>query len=220
VGAYAFGPDRPLYYLQVFTPTAFLPLLSPTTLAAVVAPLVANGLSTFCYQYDIEYHYGTLVVPSLAVVAVLGIARARRELRRLFVGLMLVGAALGMGLWGPARELPAHWPTPSQAYTQAVQTALDLIPPQAVISVEYHFVPHLSRRPEIYEFPNPWLLTNWGDRTSTDGSLPERAARVKYVLVSDALDERSRGVFTGLVWSGEFRVIYNQEGVILLERSP
>lgn len=221
VVAAAFGPDRPLYYLQVFAPTAFLPFLSPSTLAAVAAPLVANGLSTFWYQHSIQYHYGTLVVPGLLVAAVLGIAHAYPRLRKVLVGLMVVAAMLSMWLWGPAlgSRQPGHWATPPPAYTQAAHAAMELVPPQAVISVNTHFVTHLDHRLEIYQFPNPWLLTNWGDGKTTGQSLPDRAARVRYVLVPRDLDTRSRGVFDRLVASGEFRVTYDQGGVVLLERS-
>jgi uncharacterized membrane protein len=65
-----FGGGRSLYYLQVFGPLGLLPFLSPSTLAAVILPLVANGLSTFAYQHMLNYHYGTLVVPGLLVAAV------------------------------------------------------------------------------------------------------------------------------------------------------
>jgi hypothetical protein len=95
----------------------------------------------------------------------------------------------------------------------------DLIPAQAAISVYYGFVTHLDHRPEIYEFPNPWYLTNWADRKSNGQSLPALAARVTYVLVPEELPNASAVVFDHLVSSGEFRMVYDQAGVVLLERA-
>lgn len=221
VVAQLFGPGRPLYYLQVFAPMAFLPLRAPAVLAAVALPLVANGLSTFLYQYSIQSHYGTLVVPSLLVASILGIAHTFPRLRRLLVVLMIVAAILCTWLWGPApgSRDQGYWPTPEPGFVEATRQAMELIPPDAVVSADYHVVTHLDHRVEIYEFPNPFLVTNWGDGSLTGQSLPDRAARVRYVLVFRDMEARSLGALNKLMASGEFRITYEQNGVVLLERS-
>jgi uncharacterized membrane protein len=218
----AFAGHRPWYYLQVFAPVAFLSFLSPLTLLLLGAPLAANGLSTFSYQYHIEYHYGTLVVPSLIIAAIFGIARTSRVWRRrALVGVLLASTLLCAWLWGPLPHSrhPGYWATPSSSYTQAVNSAMDLIPAQAAISVYYGVVTHLDHRPEIYEFPNPWYLTNWADRKSNGQSLPALAAKVTYILVPRVLPNASAVVFDRLVSSGEFHVVYDQAGVVLLKRA-
>ena len=133
----AFGPHRPWYYLQNFGPLAFLPLLSPSTLVLLSAPLIANGLSPYFYQHHIEYHYGTLVVPSLFVATVFGIAHAHKpRLRQALVGLLVASALLCAWLWGPLphtrHSIP--WAHPPNPYTQSVDSAMKLIPPEAVVS--------------------------------------------------------------------------------------
>ena len=217
----AFGPHRPWYYLQVFAPVAFLPFLSPWTLVLLAGPLVANGLSTFAYQYHLEYHYGTLVVPSMLIAAMFGIAHASRPwLRRVLVGVLVASAVLGAWLWGPLPHTrhAGFWAGPPNAYTRSLDDAIKLIPPDAVISVEYHLDTRLEHRTEIYEFPNPWYLRQWGDGKSTGKSLPVRAASVTYVLVPRILDAVSTSVFERLVMDGEFRVAYERDGVVLLKR--
>ncbi len=217
----AFGPHRPWYYLQVFGPMAFLPVLSPSTLVLLSAPLLVNGLSTFFYQYHIEYHYGTLVVPSLLVAAVFGIAHANKPwLRRTFVGLLVASALLCAWLWGPlphTRHSPL-WAHPPNPYTQSVDAAIKLIPPQAVVSTDSAFAMHLDHRLEIYDFPNPWYLRNWNSSQNNGESLPARAARVTYVLVPVSLDKVSLPVFQRLLATGEFHIVYDQAGVVLLKR--
>ena len=217
----AFSGHRPWYYLQVFAPVAFLPFLSPWTLLLLAAPLAANGLSTFAYQYHIEYHYGTLVVPSLIVAAAFGIARVtRRWLRGTLVGLLIASAVLCAWLWGPLPHTrhPGFVAGPPSAYTRSLDAAIKLIPPGAVISVEYHLDTHLEHRTQIYEFPNPWYLRHWADDKSDGKSLPELAAQVTYVLVPRIQVPVSLKVFDQLLLDGEFRIAYDRDGVVLLVR--
>ncbi|MCL5736956.1 MAG: DUF2079 domain-containing protein [Actinobacteria bacterium] len=185
----AFGPGRPTYYLQVFGPLGFLPLLSPSTLVAVILPLAANGLSTFAYQHMLKYHYGTLVVPALLVAAVFGIANLPLRVRKILVGLMLVTSAVGLWLWGPVPHSrdPGIWENAPPAYARAVHDAIEMIPAEAVVSADYHLVTHVDHRVEVYEFPNPWYLLNWAGGV-TGRSLPDRVARVQYLLVSRQWD--------------------------------
>jgi uncharacterized membrane protein len=219
----AFGPGRPLYYLQVFAPLGFLPWLSPSTLAAVILPLVANGLSTFAYQQSLEHHYGTLVVPGLLVAAMFGIANAHsHRLRWGIVGVMLAGALVSLWLWGPVpgSRNPGPWVQRPTEYIQAAHEAMELIPEDAVISADYRFVTHLDHRTEIYEFPCPWRAVNWADKSAGSKSLPERVARVEYALVSSEMNVESTEVREELMASDEFEVVYDKGGVILLKRLP
>jgi hypothetical protein len=95
---------------------------------------------------------------------------------------------------------------------------MKLIPPAAVVSADADLAAHLDHRPEIYDFPNPWYLENWGSGQTDGKSLPARAARVTYVLVPLSLDRVSLPVFHKLLATGEFRVLYAQAGVVLLKR--
>jgi uncharacterized membrane protein len=222
VVAHLFSEGRPLYYVQVFTPAAFLPWLSPSTLAAVILPLLANGLSTWGAQHSLQAQYGALVVPGLTVAAILAIAHGSSWVRRGMVAVMIVGALLGLWLWGPlpGTHEPASWPSRSSSYLEAADEAMALIPPDAAISVDWRFTPHLDHRVTVYEFPNPWLLTNWGDRRSEGQSLPARAGQVEYVLFCRDTDVESdvQAVFDRLAASGEFKVVFDRESIVLLER--
>ena len=215
-----FDANRPWYYLQVFAPLGFLPFLSPSTSAAVILPLLANGLSTFAYQHMINYHYGTLVIPALLVAAAFGIANVPRRFRKVLVGFMLVTSVAGLWLWGPvpgSRD-PEGWMDQPASYAEAVQAAIEMIPEDAVVAADYHYVPHVSHRVEVYEFPNPWYILNWNGR-KTGGSLPDRTARVEYVLVSLGMDDPSQQVYEMILESGKFDTVFDREGVILLKRS-
>jgi len=215
-----FGPRRPLYYLQVFAPLGFAPFLSPSTLAAVMAPLLANGLSTFWYQQTIERHYGTLVIPGLLVAALYGIAHLPVRIRKSVVGLVIISAIIGLYLWGPApgSRHPGHWVTSAPSYAQTAEEAIDMIPAQASVSADYHLVTHLSHRSEIYEFPCPWLDHNWEDGRSTDRTLSDRAEEVEYVLVLRESKPQVKETLDRLMKSGNYQTVLDREGVVLLAR--
>lgn len=215
-----FESGRPLYYLQVFAPLGFAPFLSPSTLVAVMLPLLANALSTFAYQHMLHYHYGDLVIPGLLAAAVFGMANAPRRARNIIVGFMLVMAVLGLWLWGPvpgSRD-PCPWVTQTPAVLQAVDRAVDMIPKDAVVSADYHYVTRLTHRVEVYEFPNPWYTRNWGADAGNGRILPDRVARVEYVLASTTMEARCQAVLDEILQSGEFTVLLDDCGVILLRR--
>jgi uncharacterized membrane protein len=198
----------------------FLPFLSPLTMAAVVLPLLFNGLSTFPYQHGIERHYGTLVVSGMTVAAVFGIAHASPRVRRWLVIYMVVAAMVGLWLWGPVpgSRHQAYWPDTPRPYRAAATAALALIPADAVVAADYHFVTHLDHRVEIYEFPNPFAQRNWADGRSTGQPLPDRIARVQYVIALRDQEKALRSVLDQVMASGEFRTIYDLDGVVLLQR--
>jgi uncharacterized membrane protein len=217
----AFGPHRPRYYLQVFGPVAFLSFLSPLALVLLSGPLLANGLSTFPYQYQIEYHYGTLVVPAVFVAAIFGIAHFRRpRVRQALVAVLIACSLLSAWLWGPLPHTrhPVAWDHSRTAYSRTMDAAMKLIPADAVVSADSTSAMHLDHRVEVYEFPNPWYQRNWGAGDATGQSLPDRAARVEYILVPQDFRWVSQPVFQNLVADGEFRVIFEQQDVMLLQR--
>jgi uncharacterized membrane protein len=220
VASKLFDTGRPRYYLQVFAPLAFVPFLSPSTLAAVILPLLVNGLSTFGYQHMINYHYGTLVVPGLLVAAAFGVVNVPRRLRTVLVGLMLLMSVVGLWLWGPvpgSRD-PEVWMKQPASFSQTFHEAVDLIPDNAVVSADYHFVTQVAHRVEVYEFPNPWFTRNWGSDAGNGQELPERVARVEYVLASSGAESRSRDVLERIMESGEFATIFEREGILVLKR--
>ena len=106
--ALALGPDKRWYLWQLFVSFGLLSLLAPSAVVLAIGPLASNLLSTFWYQYHLQYHYTTLIVPVLAFAAVLGLARVRRQQARAAgVGILIAAAVLTGWLWGPS-QLARH----------------------------------------------------------------------------------------------------------------
>lgn len=213
----ALGPEKPWYLWQMFAPLALLSLLAPGMLLVAAGPLLLNLLSTFWYQYQIEYHYGTLIVPILVTAAVFGIARFSHEVRRALVAALVTAALIGGYMWGPAfgRHRRAA-PDPNAPNAVALREALEVIPDDAVVSAVYYAVPHLTHREQIYEFPVPWRAANWGDFSQEGERLPF-AEEVEYVLVPVEMGGDLEDIVRSLPAEG-FTVIHRAGGFEVLER--
>jgi uncharacterized membrane protein len=215
---YARGPGRPWYVWQMFSPVAFMPLLAPRFLLVGMAPLAANVLSTFYYQYDIHYHYGTLIMPVLMGGTILGIAQIRSMAgRRVLVGVVVASSLMTAYLWGPTPigRHPAAIADPHANSVPHLAKMQHLIPHDAVLSAFYGYVPHFDHRQEIYMFPNPFKGSYWGTFKQEGQRLPE-ADRVEYLLVPTARDAEPKAVLDSV--RGDFDTIYEEGNVTLLKR--
>jgi len=217
--SFALGPDKPWYVWQMSVPLAGLFLLAPGMALIALLPLLSNLLSTFWYQYHIEYHYGTLIVPVLVTAAIFGIARFRsHNMRTGLVALMTTAALCSAYLWGPVGRAPRTLADPASTRSATIRKAIELIPEDATVSAAYFTVPHLAHREHIYEFPVPWHARNWGDASQEGERLP-RAELVDYVLVEEPMEPRFQEIVDSLDEEG-FSSIFRGEGIVLLRREP
>ena len=215
---YAFSEERPWYLWQMFFPLAGLCLLAPGVLLIAATPLIANLLTTFYYQYDIHYHYGTLIIPVMVTATIYAIARARSmELRKLLVGLVAATSLLAAHLWGatPFSRQDPPIADPSYPTIPYIHRAIDLIPDDAVVSAHYAYVPHVDHREKIYMFPTPFKAIYWRTFEQEGKRIPE-ADTIEYVFVPAQLDPDPKAVLDGI--RGEFETVYEEGGVTLLRR--
>ncbi len=215
---YVLQDGRPWYIWQLFSPLAFLPVLAPRVLLIGLAPLAANVISTFAYQYDIRYHYGTLVVPVLVASTIYAIAKARSLAgRQVVVGLVAASTLVTAFWWGntPVGRKEAAIASPSGQSVPHLKRAFALIPNDAVVSAHYSYVPHIDHREEIYMFPNPFAASYWGTFKQEGQRLPQ-ADRVEYIVLPTVLDANPQAVFDRI--RPEFDVVYEAGNVTLLRK--
>lgn len=210
----ALGPERPWYLWQLFAPMALISFFAPGLLLVAAGPLLSNLLSTFGYQHGLEYHYSTLIVPLVVASAIVGIARwSSFRVRCVLVALATCAALVTGYMWGPLGRSRVYVSTPQTAYEAAIRHAISLIPADAAVSTFYGWTPHLTHRERVYEFPNPWIASNWG---MDDKGLPDPGV-VSYVIVRDDLTDDEGALLTALQDS-EFEEVYRAEHVLLLRR--
>jgi len=96
----------------------------------------------------------------------------------------------------------------------SAQAGIALIPENASVSAFYAFVPHLTHRERIYEFPNPYISRNWGIRDEN----PADTDSIDFIIVDyGKLPDDQRAVIDELR-NTEFSQIYNKDGVVVLRR--
>jgi uncharacterized membrane protein len=217
----AFSDGGLAYLALLLLPLALLPVLGWRTLIPVFPPLMLNLAATNTYQQKITFQYAATSAPFLVMAAAAGLAviAARRRSLAAPVALLLVAAALiadlraGPALWSAT---PALGQPPAQAASR--DAALARIPAGDAVSAQYNLVTHLAHREQVYEFPNPFRTSNWG--LKGDRHDPADTARVRWVLIEPGtLDEEDQATLRGLREGGGWKTVFEQKGVLLIERT-
>ena len=231
---------RPWYLVQMTAPFAWLFVRLPDVALISGLVLFTNILSTFWYQYQIDYHYGLIAVPALAIGTVHAIGALRD--RRVRVGgrslgvrtrplalCVLAAATLSTAyLWAPLPwgRTALYYGDTQNVYATSARELLDVIPDDAVVSANYRLTPHLAYRQEIYQFPVPFRILLYGPDASSEGErLDERSERVDFVMLPVQLDNALVGDWVDIepafieVARNEIWVVYERDRSIALPGS-
>jgi len=204
-----------LGYLAAIVFPIPLALLAPRALILGIPTLLANVLSEHTYQSSIKYHYTAYLIAVVAIAAATGVPKLVGRSRGVITAAVVVslGAGLGAQVWlGPTPLAPPpSWPPADRA---VMREALAMIPEDTVVSAFDSFVPHLTHRTTVYEFPNPWQPLNWGAPGVT---LPD-TADVEWVLVRTDIYPEQQQQIDALRHSDAFEVVFEEHPVLLLHR--
>jgi uncharacterized membrane protein len=190
------------YLLQLGLPLAGMFLAAPLLLVAALPELGANLLSDVPTQTSIEFHYTAPIIPFLVATTVFGVARFPR-LAPLPLAAALIGAVVVGPLW--AGELV---PDRRSEHDRVAARALDLIPPAAAVSSTNGLGAHLSARRRVLSFPvirdAEWVAVDLRRASYLDRRSSASTAAVP---------------LAGLLLSGAWTKILDEDGVIVLQRS-
>ena len=211
-------------------PFAWLFLRLPDVALISGVVLFANVLSTFWYQYQIEYHYSLVAVPALAIGTMyaigalrdrrVGAGRVRIPSRWAAVGAVGAASIVASSLWSPMpwSDAPSYFGDRDNVYAASARELLDDVPADAVVSANYRLTPHLAYRTEIYQFPVPFRVVLYGPDASLEGSrLAERADRVEFVLLPVSRDAQLEADWAAIgaafdeVERNDFWVLYRRD---------
>jgi uncharacterized membrane protein len=211
--------DRPFYFWQMTFPFAWTFVAAPSVALISLTVLGTNMLSTFWYQYQIGYHYALVAVPALAmgtVWAVAAMPQARRRWMVLLVATTTVWSAWAWGAVPFSRNLPYSW-APSHPVAVDAREIIRTIPDDASVSAQYSMTAQLSRREQIYMFPNPFSSELYGPDDTSGGRRLPQADTVQYVVLPATLEPRNQ-----LVWDREddaFTLVARNDWWRLFERT-
>lgn len=203
---------RPWYLVQMTAPFAWLFFRLPSVAAISAVVLFTNILSTFWYQYQIEYHYALVAVPALSLGTVYAIGAIKDRWsersssddttatdpggvhvsgRALAIAVLAVSTLVTSYMWSPVPwgRTVQFYGDPNNEWANAGRDLIAQVPRDAVLSAHYRITPHTAYRTEIYQFPTPFRQVLYGPDGNVDGPrLPDRAERVEYVLLPTSTD--------------------------------
>ena len=223
---------RPWYLVQMTAPFAWLFARLPDVAMISALVLFTNILSTFWYQYQIDYHYSLIAVPALAIGTVYAIGAIRDrvvKIRGRSLGVRSTPLALGAlatvtlltaYLWAPMPwgRTPMFYGNTDNVYATTARELFELIPDDAVVSTNYRLTPHLAYRHEIYQFPVPFRVLLYGPDVSLEGQrLDDRSERVEFVMLPVQLDDSLSDDWRAV--EDAFTVVARDEVWVLYERN-
>jgi uncharacterized membrane protein len=211
--------DRLEYLWRMLGPLAFVPLLSPSTFAIAVPMLAVDLLTSFPYARDAHFHYSALVLVGFMIATVEGVARLPTiQIRRALVGMIVATSLLATVTWGPlpiSREYhKGWWPLQSDPRQATNEAAVRAVPANAAVSASYIYVPHLTHRVRVYEFPVPWRNINWGVR----GENLDDPGRVDWIVVNRQLLDNDGQSVLKMLLADEFQVRSDHDGIVVAQR--
>jgi hypothetical protein len=102
-----------------------------------------------------------------------------------------------------------------------VNEAIALVPRNGSVSATYDIDSHMTHRVLIYEFPTPWVISNWGvpgpgDPTGAHHD-PPNPARVDWLVLNTAVTGTQTVLYEDLEKT-EFKPVFFHDGILVLHR--
>ncbi len=213
-------PDRIRFYRDLLLPWGGVPLAAPLELLMALPQLLASVIGSSPYARMIRYQYTAVMIAPIVIAAVGGakLLWRYRLVRIALVPWLLACAYVTNVAWSPSPlgTGDAVWST-DQPRLEAMRDAIALVPDDAAVTATYTMLPHLTHREQIYNWPNPWVPSYWGNDDTE--RLPDPEV-IEFVVVDRSqvgadqaeLLERLVGV------DGEFEVLMDVDDIVVGRR--
>jgi uncharacterized membrane protein len=214
-------PGKIRYLTHLSAPVIFLALLDIPTLLLALPVVALNLLSDWAPTYVLDrFHYSAAIVPFVVFAAINGMDRLVRWLRQWrnisprFTLTVLTAATM-------LTSLGYHWAfghtplsgqfalPPGDGRHSSAYEMFQLIPARASVSAQSNLDPHLSQRPAIYLFPKlDDLITGSAEYVALD----------RWGNIFPLTPEEYNSTVEGMLAGGEYEVLFDRDGYLLLHR--
>jgi len=218
--SYLGSQGRPFYLWQLASTVGFAFLFSPEIALVGILVVGENMISNDVYMHQILYQYSIELAPVLVLGSLYAIAHQSRLWRRNAITIVaLAGAIWTCTLWGLApfsdNTAVSQWP-PNGAAAKSFAALESQIPPNAIVSAWYLFVPHLDHRTQIYLWPTPFDTGNYG-LFNNNGTVLPIASKVEYLVLPVPLTTSpDTTVLAGI--RKQFKLVATDSGMGLYKR--
>ncbi len=219
----AVQPDRLKFYKQLGWPLAWLPLANPLALLMAAPQMLASVIGQSPYARMINYQYTSVMIAPLMISTIHGghtVYRFRPARWAMPIAMILCALVSNIA-WSPS---PLGQPVNYFAWAQnnprrpSLDMAVSMIPDDASVSASYQIGPHLSHRREVYDWPNPFWASVWGN---DDCDRLPNPVTVDYVVLdrSQIGGPSNTSIYAAMREpGGPFEVVYEDSVVVLLKR--
>jgi uncharacterized membrane protein len=213
-------PDRLRFYRDLALPLGGLPLVAPLALLMALPQMLASAIGLSPYARSIHYQYTAMMIAPLMIAAIEG-ARVlwRFKVMHIILPIWLVGCSYMTNVaWSPSPIGDSYgvWAKPNPRHA-TMREALKLVPDSASVSATYTLLPHLSHREQIYDWPNPWVPSYWGN---DDGyRLPDPSTIDYIVLDRTQVGPAQQALVAGFIApGGPYEVLLDADDVLVAKR--
>ena len=177
-----------VYLLQMLLPVGFIPFCTKKQSRwLLIAPILLNVLTTYKYQYSINFQYHFGITAFLMYAMLLNLPDLSPIPRR---RLLAFGAAAGLCLYiftviPKYNSYVDRWETGKDAYGE-IEAILDTIPEDASLGAPSMYLAHVANRREVYE-----LSYHFPDKThlaedDVDFAVLRKTQDIKYRKILEA----------------------------------
>lgn len=213
-------PDRLRFYRDLALPLGGLPVTGFVQLLMAGPQMLASVIGASPYARMIRYQYTSVMIAPIVIASIEGTARIWRYriVRRFLVAWLLVCAYVTNVAWSPS-PISANdgvWAR-SDVRHETLREAIAVVPDDASVTATYGLVPHLSHREQIYDWPNPWVPSYWGNDDTY--RLPDPSA-IEYLVVDRRnVGAEQQGLLAELIGpDGDYEVLLDGDEVVVARR--
>jgi len=213
-------PDRLRFYRDLLVPWGGLPLGGLGQLAMAGPQMLASVIGASPYARSIRYQYTSVMIAPIVIASIeaAGWMWRYQIVRRFLIPWLLVFAYVSNVAWSPS-PISANsgvWAVEVDRH-ETMRDAVALVPDGVSVTATYALGPHLSRREQIYDWPNPWVPSYWGNDDTY--RLPD-PSEIEYIVVDrNHVGEAQRELLAGLIETGgEFEVLLDRDDVVVARR--
>ena len=215
-------PDRVRYLRDLGMPTLFVFLFSPLHCLMMLPSLASNLLTDNTYAREIKYQYAAVLVGPMWIATLHGVAqvsRYRTWLKRLVIAVFVASLITNIN-YSPSPLSKASkngtWSTPS-ARSAAQQAAVDMVPKNVGVAATYFLLTHLDQRRDVYDWPNPFKPSYWGNYDPVKPTPNPDPARVSWIVADRmTMDDEGLALVASLTApGGRFEIYYDQADIVV-----
>lgn len=214
--------DRLVFYKQMSWPLGWVYLANPLAVLMAVPQLLASVIGLSPYARVIRYQYTSVMIAPIIIASIHGAATLLRvQVMKAVLPIWLVLCSFTSNVaWAPSpwgEDANYHVWSRNHPRHESLRTALTFIPADASVSASYQLLPHLAHRHEVYDWPNPFWASVWGNDDCDH--LPDPVT-VEYVALDlTQIGPSNQALYDSMrLPDGPFEAVYEDANVVVLHR--